>query len=373
MIVGIPREIKDKEKRVAIIPAGVELLVDSGHKVIMEKGAGEGSGIQDKEYEEVGAVMVESGQAVYENADMVVKVKEPLPEEYEYLKEDQILFTYLHLAAVPELTKVLMEKRVVAIAYETVQLEDGSLPLLDPMSKVAGRMATQIGAHYLEHPQGGSGVLLAGVPGVPPSKVVIIGGGVVGTNAARIANGIGAQVTILDINPTRLRELDDLFYGQVSTCFSNKYNLKKIVPQADLLIGAVLIPGGRTPILVTEEMVKCMKDGSVIVDVAIDQGGVVETIDRCTSLSEPVYVAHGVIHYAVGNIPGSVPRTSTFALTNTTLCYISFLANHGYVEAARIKKSLAKGINVAKGKVVCEEVAKASNLPFTPLEEVLDI
>ncbi len=373
MIVGIPKEIKDKEKRVAIIPAGVELLVESGHKVILEKGAGEGSGISDDDYREEGAYIVDSVQAVYHEADMILKVKEPLPEEYPYLREEQIIFTYLHLAAVPELARVLAEKKVVAMAYETVQLEDGSLPLLDPMSKVAGRMAVQIGAHHLEHIQGGSGVLLGGVPGVPPSRVVIIGGGVVGTNAARIANGIGAQVTILDINPSRLRELDDLFYGQVTTCFSNKYNLKKIVPQADLLIGAVLHTGGKAPILVTEEMVKGMKPGSVIVDVAIDQGGIVETINRCTSLSSPVYVENGVIHYAVPNIPGSVPRTSTFALTNTTLPFVSLVANYGYREAARIKKCLAMGINIVKGKVVCAPVAEAVGLPYTPLKEVLDL
>lgn len=371
MIIGVPKEIKTQEKRVAVIPAGVEMLVESGHKVIIEKGAGEGSGLSDNEYAEVGGILVDSGQAVYEEAEMIVKVKEPLPQEYDYLQEEQIVFTYLHLAAVPGLARVLTEKKVAAIAYETVELEDRSLPLLDPMSKVAGRMAVQIGAHYLEQPQGGSGVLLGGVPGVPPSHVVIIGGGVVGTNAARIAHGIGAQVTILDINPGRLRELDDLFHGRVATCFSNKYNLKKVVPQADLLIGAVLIAGGRTPLLVTEDMVTRMKGGSVIVDVSIDQGGVVETMDRMTCLSQPVYLKHGVIHYAVANIPGSVPRTSTFALTNTTLPYVSFLANHGYAKAAGLKKSLARGLNVVRGELVHPEVARAVNLPYTPLEELL--
>ncbi len=373
MIIGVPKEIKDREGRIAIIPAGVEMLLENDHKVIIEKGAGEGSGLKDEDFIEVGAEMVESGQAVYKNADMIVKVKEPLPEEFNYLREGQIIFTFLHLAAVPEVARALVEKKVTAIAYETVQLEDNSLPLLDPMSKVAGRMAVQLGAHYLEHTQGGSGVLLGGVPGVPPSKVVIIGGGVVGTNAARIANGIGAQVTILDVNPSRLRELDDLFYGQVSTCFSNKYNLKKIVPQADLLIGAVLHPGGRAPTLVTEDMVKSMKNGSVIVDVAVDQGGIVETIDRFTSLSEPIYNKHGVIHYAVSNIPGTVPRTSTFALTNTTMPYVLTLANYGYEGAVKMNKGLASGINILKGKVVYKAVAEAVNLPFTPLQEVLDL
>ena len=305
MIIGVPKEIKDNENRVAISPAGVDALVEAGHEVLIESGAGEGSGFPDEAFVEHGAKIARSAEDVWSSADMVLKVKEPQPSEYRFFREDLILFTYLHLAAEPELTRALMESKVTAIAYETIQLENGSLPLLTPMSEVAGRMSVQIGAQLLEKPKGGKGVLLGGVPGVLPGKVVIIGGGTVGTNAAKMALGLGADVTILDVNPDRLRELDDIFRGQVRTLMSNSYNIGQAVKQADLLIGAVLVPGRRAPRLVTEEMVKSMSPGSVIVDVAIDQGGSIETIDRVTTHSNPTIVKHGVVHYAVANIPGS--------------------------------------------------------------------
>lgn len=370
MIVGIPKEIKNNENRVAITPAGVTALVQSGHEVRIETNAGLGSGFTDDDYRAVGATIVPTAADAWA-ADMVMKVKEPLPQEYGFFREGLILFTYLHLAPEPELTKALMEKKVVAIAYETIQLDNGALPLLMPMSEVAGRMSVQIGAQFLEKPYGGKGVLLGGVPGVPKGEVVIVGGGIVGTNAAKMAVGLGANVTILDISADRLRQLDDLFQGRVQTLMSNSFNIANAVKKADLLIGAVLIPGARAPRLVTEEMVKNMAPGSVIVDVAIDQGGSIETIDRITTHDNPTYVKHGVIHYAVANMPGAVARTSTLALTNVTIPYALQLANKGYVEAILSNAALAKGVNVIEGKVTYKAVAEAHGVPYVPLQDVL--
>lgn len=371
MIVGVPKEIKANENRVAITPAGVAELARAGHKVLIEREAGLGSGIEDGEYEAQGAKILPRAADVWAGAEMILKVKEPLPAEYDLMREGQIIFTYLHLAPALELTKALLERRVVGIAYETVQPDDGSLPLLTPMSEVAGRMSVQIGAEFLQKNRGGRGVLLGGVPGVPPAEVVIIGGGTVGLNAAKIAIGMGAHVTILDKNPNRLRYLDDVLHGNVITVMSNFHTVERSVQYADLLIGAVLLPGAKAPRLVTEEMVKKMKPGSVIVDVAIDQGGCIETIDRATTHDDPVYEKYGVLHYAVANIPGAVPRTSTYALTNVTLPYALEIAQKGYRRAARENKALARGINVLNGHVVYEAVAEAHNLPYVPLEEVL--
>ncbi|WP_126428530.1 alanine dehydrogenase [Brevibacillus marinus] len=370
MIVGIPKEIKNNENRVAITPAGVTALVQSGHEVRIETNAGLGSGFTDDDYQAVGATIVPRAADAW-NADMVMKVKEPLPEEYGYFREGMILFTYLHLAPEPELTRALMEKKVVAIAYETIQLDNGALPLLTPMSEVAGRMAVQIGARFLEKQYGGKGVLLGGVPGVPKGEVVVLGGGIVGTNAAKMAVGLGANVTILDINADRLRQLDELFQGRVQTLMSNSYNIANAVRKADLLIGAVLIPGARAPRLVSEEMVKSMTPGSVIVDVAIDQGGSIETVDRITTHDNPTYVKHGVIHYAVANMPGAVARTSTLALTNVTVPYALQLANKGLEKAIRENRALARGVNVIDGKVSLRAVAEAHGVPYHPIEEIL--
>jgi len=370
MIVGIPKEIKNNENRVAITPAGVTALVQNGHTVRIETNAGHGSGFTNEDYQAVGAEIVATAAEAWA-ADMVMKVKEPLPAEYGYFREGLILFTYLHLAPEPELTRALMEKKVVAIAYETIQLDNGALPLLTPMSEVAGRMAVQIGAQFLEKPYGGKGVLLGGVPGVPKGEVVIIGGGIVGTNAAKMAVGLGANVTIIDVSADRLRQLDDLFQGRVQTLMSNSFNIANAVKKADLLVGAVLIPGARAPRLVTEEMVKSMAPGSVIVDVAIDQGGSIETIDRITTHDNPTYKKHGVIHYAVANMPGAVARTSTLALTNVTVPYAVQLANKGYRQAILENRALARGVNVIDGTVSYKAVADAHNLPFVAIEDVL--
>ncbi|MGI5902336.1 MAG: alanine dehydrogenase [Desulfitobacteriia bacterium] len=372
MIIGVPKEIKDNEHRVGITPAGVESFVLRGHQVVVQKDAGSGSGILDEEYMEAGARILETAKEVYAVADMIIKVKEPIAEEYEYLKEGQTLFTYLHLAAEPELTKVLIEKRVTAIAYETIQGPTGGLPLLLPMSEVAGRMSVQIGAQFLEKQYGGKGLLLAGVPGVPPAKVTIIGGGAVGTNAAKRAIGMGADVTILDIDANRLRYLDDIFGSRVKTLMSNPFNIRNAVREADLLIGAVLIPGSKAPKLVTEDMVKEMAPGSVIVDVAIDQGGCIVTCDHTTTHANPTYEKYGVIHYSVPNIPGAVARTSTFALTNATLPYALRLADKGYKAAVMEDSGLAKGVNVVAGKVTHKAVADSLQLEYTPLEKVLE-
>ncbi len=370
MLIGIPKEIINNESRVAITPAGVHAFNLTGHQVVVEMDAGEGSGITDQEFIEAGAQIVNSAEEVWK-ADMVIKVKEPLAAEYAFFKPGQILFTYLHLAKEPELTKALMEKEMVAIAYETIQLDNGSLPLLTPMSEVAGRMAIQIGAELLEKPKGGKGILLGGVPGVTPANVTIIGGGTVGTNAAKMAIGLGAGVTIVDKSAQRLREIDDAFNGRVRTLMANPYNIANSVAKADLLVGAVLIPGARTPHIVTEDMVKAMTPGSVIVDVAIDQGGSIATIDRVTTHSDPTYIKYGVIHYAVPNIAGAVARTSTFALTNVTLGYALDIANKGYFKAIQENRSLRKGINVINGKLTYKAVAEALNIMYTPLEEAL--
>jgi alanine dehydrogenase len=370
MKIGVPKEIKNNENRVAITPAGVMTLVKAGHEVYIEKGAGLGSGFFDEEYEKAGATIVSSAQEAW-SAEMVMKVKEPLPQEYSYFREGLILFTYLHLAAEEVLTKELIEKKVVGIAYETVQLPNGALPLLTPMSEVAGRMSVQVGAQFLEKPHGGKGILLGSVPGVRRGKVTIIGGGVAGTNAAKMAVGLGAEVTILDINQDRLRELDDLFGDRVTTLMSNPYNIAESVQQSDLVIGAVLIPGAKAPKLVTEEMIRSMSPGSVLVDIAIDQGGIFETTDRVTTHDDPIYVKHGVVHYAVANMPGAVPRTSTFALTNVTVPYALQIANKGYREACLQNEALLKGINTLNGYITYEAVAQAHGLPYKDAKTLL--
>ncbi|OAT81076.1 alanine dehydrogenase [Desulfotomaculum copahuensis] len=373
MIIGVPKEIKDNEYRVGVTPAGVEAFVSAGHKVVVETGAGLGSGISNEEYTAAGAQLLRTAAEVYKQSDMIVKVKEPLPSEYDLFKEGQLLFTYLHLAPEPELTGALLKKKVAGVAYETIQTNRGELPLLIPMSEVAGCMSIQIGAQFLEKQYGGRGVLLGGVPGVLPGKVAIVGGGTVGTNAAKVAIGMGAEVIILDKNADRLRYLDDIFGSRVKTYMSNSYHIKEAVRDADLVVGAVLVPGAKTPKLVTEDMVKEMQPGSVIVDVAIDQGGCVETSDRVTTHTNPTYVKHGVIHYAVANIPGAVARTSTFALTNATLPYALELANKGLAQAAKDDIALARGINVYDGKVTYKAVAEGLNMPYVPLNELMDV
>lgn len=372
MRIGVPKEIKNNENRVAITPAGVQAFRNAGHEVFVEVNAGMGSGFTNEDYTAVGATILPTAKEVWNTADMVMKVKEPLEQEFQYFREGLVLFTYLHLAPEPELTKALMDNHVVAIAYETVQLDNGSLPLLTPMSEVAGRMAIQIGAQFLEKPHGGKGVLLGGVPGVKPANVTIVGGGIVGTNAAKMAIGLGANVTIIDLSPDRLRYLDDIFQGRVNTVMSNSFNIAQAVKESDLLVGAVLIPGARAPKLVTEEMVKAMSPGSVIVDVAIDQGGSIETVDRVTTHSEPTYEKHGVVHYSVANMPGAVARTSTLALTNVTIPYALQIANKGYEKAILENRSLAKGVNVFKGHVTYEAVSKALNLEYVPLDQLLN-
>lgn len=370
MIIGIPKEIKPEENRVAIVPGGVETLVKRGHKILIEKGAGLGSGFTDDEYRSAGAEIVPSHEEVFYLADLILKVKEPLPEEYPLLKEGQVLFTYLHLAASEELTLNLLKSKIIGIAYETVQNDDGFLPLLAPMSEIAGRMAPQEGAKFLEKIFGGRGVLLSGVAGVPPATVVIIGGGTVGFNAARIALGMGAQVTVLDINPSRLRFLDEFFQGRIVTMIADSFNIRMAVRYADLLIGAVLIPGAKAPKLINREMLKTMKPGAVFVDVAIDQGGCAET-SRPTILSNPIYQEEGVIHYTVANMPGAVPRTATRALTLNTLPYVLELADKGWKRAVKENPSLARGVNMVEGKITYKAVAEAFNLRYTPLEETL--
>ncbi|TYO71206.1 alanine dehydrogenase [Rossellomorea marisflavi] len=356
MQIGIPKEIKNNENRVAITPAGVLNLVKAGHSVYIESGAGIGSGFMDESYLEAGA-KIEATAADVWNKAMVMKVKEPLPSEYVYFHKGLILFTYLHLAAEPELAQALVEKEVTAIAYETVEV-NRTLPLLTPMSEVAGRMATQIGAQFLEKPKGGKGILLSGVPGVKRGKVTIIGGGVVGTNAAKMAVGLGADVTLIDLSAERLRQLDDIFGNDIQTLMSNRLNIEDAVKDSDLVIGAVLIPGAKAPKLVTEDMVKSMQPGSVLVDVAIDQGGIIETCDHISTHDDPTYEKHGVVHYAVANMPGAVPRTSTIALTNVTVPYALQIANKGVAKAIQDNMALAKGVNVANGFITYEAVAR---------------
>lgn len=369
MIVGVPREVKDRESRVSTTPGGVHEFVARGHRVLVERGAGNGSGFSDDEYESAGAELVDGHADVFAQAEMIVKVKEPVPDEYDLLRPNQLLFTYLHLAADEAQTRALMRQRVQSVAYETVQLANGSLPLLTPMSEVAGRMAVQVGAHYLERTQGGRGMLLGGVPGVPGANVVVVGAGVVGTNAAQIALGMGANVTIVDRNVDRLRQLDLMLHGRSHTLASNKANIADAVREADLVIGGVLIAGAKAPKLVTRQMIETMRPGSVIVDVAIDQGGCIETA-RPTSHSDPTYLVDGVIHYCVTNMPGAVPRTSTLALSNVTLPYALELADLGLAGAATADAALAKGINVLNGVVTYEAVAEAFGLTYQPWQAV---
>ncbi len=365
MIIGVPKEIKISENRVGLTEAGVRQFVKEGHTVIVEKDAGIGSGISNEDYEKSGATIIDTKKEVYAKAEMIVKVKEPLPDEYDLMKENQILYTYLHLAAEPKLTKVLCERKVKAIAYETIQLENGTLPLLTPMSEVAGRMATQVGAYYLQKNHGGKGILMGGVTGVKPGKVTIIGGGVVGTNAAKMAVGLGAAVTVLDVNTARLEYLDDIFQGRCMTLYSNAKNIEDSVMDSDLVIGGVLITGHKAPTLVTKEMISSMSKGSVVVDVAVDQGGCIETC-RPTSHQQPTYEVDGVIHYCVPNMPGVVPRTSTYALTNVTMKYGSMLAAMGVEDAIAKDKALLKGLNTYGGFVTYEPVAKDLHMEFKP-------
>ena len=371
MRIGVPTEIKDNEYRVGMTPPGARDLASDGHEVLIQKGAGNGSGFADAEYEAMGAKILPDADAVYSEADMIVKVKEPIEADLKRLKDGQLLFTYLHLAPVPDLTEQLLKKKIIGVAYETITDErKRTLPLLTPMSEVAGRMSVHVGAYYLHKPNHGRGVLLGGVPGVLPADVVIIGGGVVGTNAAKMAVGLGARVTILDTNLERLRQLDDIFLGTVQTLASNRAHLADAVRRADLLIGGVLIPGAAAPKLVTREMISEMKKGAVIVDVAIDQGGCVETAHPTTH-SNPVYEVDGVVHYYVANMPGAVPRTSTIALTNATLPYTRTLARKGFVDAVRADAGLAEGVNVYKGEITYEAVATSQSRKYTSLESLL--
>ncbi len=369
-VVGIPREIKDQEGRVSMQPDGVGELVHHGHEVVVETQAGAGAGFSNEEYEKAGGRIADGPDEVFESADLIVKVKEPIPEEYDRYREGQELFTYLHLAADKELTEFLMERKINAVAYETVELEDGTLPLLAPMSEVAGRMAIQAAAHCLESPQSGAGLLLGGVPGTPAAKVTIIGGGVVGTEAAKIAVGMRAIVRVLDINPRRLAYLSDIFEGRADLVIPNRARTASYVRESDVVVGAVLVAGAEAPKLVSREMVRSMKDGSVVVDVAIDQGGCIETA-RPTTHSDPTYVEEGVVHYCVANIPGAVARTSTLALTSVTLPYLMAIADRGVVDAASEDATLARGLNTLGGELVSEPVARAHDLPYTAREKVL--
>ncbi len=371
MIVGVPKEIKNNEYRVALVPSGAEALVEDGHTVLVETGAGLGTQIEDSEYRDAGAVIVSSDREVFAQADMIMKVKEPMEPEYALLRPGQIIFTYFHFAANEELTKAMIKSKSVCVAYETIQLPDKTLPLLTPMSEVAGRMAIQEGAKYLERPMEGRGILLSGVPGVPPATVVILGGGVVGANAAKIAAGMGASVYLLDVNLERLRYLDDIMPANVTTIFSNRLNIRNLLPSADLVIGGVLRRGAKAPVLVTQEMLKTMKRGAVVVDVAVDQGGCFETT-RPTTHSQPTYIVEGVVHYCVANMPGAVAGTSTYALTNETLRYARQLAGKGWKQAMRESQPLLLGLNVACGKVTFKDVAEQFGLEYTPAERLLD-
>jgi alanine dehydrogenase len=370
MIIGLPKEIKDNEYRVGLTPAGVRALTDAGHKVVVEKTAGDGSGFEDSLYERAGATILGSPDEVWTQGDMIVKVKEPIAPEYPRMREDQLLFTYLHLAPDPKQTEALLKRKVTGIAYETITDRRGTLPLLTPMSEVAGRMAIQVGATYLEKMNGGRGILLGGVPGVPAAHVVIIGGGVVGTNAAKIAVGMGAHVTIIDNNLDRLRELDDIFLSKISTLASSAYMIHDAISQADLIVGAVLVPGAAAPKLVTRSMLKDVPKGAVIVDVAVDQGGCIETTHPTTH-SNPTYYVEDVLHYCVANMPGAVPRTSTFALTNATLPYALKLANKGFIDAIASDPGLKAGVNTYAGRLTYEAVAIAQELEYTSLDELL--
>jgi len=370
MVIGIPKEIKDQETRVALVPSGVTALREAGHEVLIQSKAGEGSAITDREYTQAGAAIVEKAGDIWRRADLIAKVKEPQSSEYQYFRPGLIVFTYLHLAPLPELTDRLLETQVNGVAYETILEEDGSLPLLTPMSEVAGRMAVQVGAQYLESPNGGRGVLLGGVPGVAPANVVIVGGGVVGTNSAKVARGMGAHVTIIDRNLNRLRDLDDIFNGQVVTLASNHWTLSETLKLADLVIGAVLIPGASAPRLVRREMIASMKPGAVVVDVAIDQGGCFET-SRPTTHTEPVYFVDNVLHYCVSNMPAAVPHTSTLALTNATIPYLLELANKGLERASVERPALGEGVNTYRGYVTHAGVAESQGRPWKELAAVV--
>ena len=371
MIIGLPKEIKDNEYRVGLTPAGVRALTDAGHTVVVEKNAGAGSGFEDPLYQRAGAKILETADEVWGNGEMIVKVKEPIAPEYPRMREGQLLFTYLHLAPDNELTEQLLNRKVTGVAYETITDRKGTLPLLTPMSEVAGRMAIQVGAHYLEKMQGGRGILLGGVPGVPAARVVIIGGGVVGTNAAKMAVGMNAVVTIIDNNLDRLRELDDIFLSKISTLASSAYMIHDAISQADLIVGAVLVPGAAAPKLVTKAMLKDVPNGAVIVDVAVDQGGCIET-SHPTTHSNPTFYVEGVLHYCVANMPGAVPRTSTFALTNATLPYALKLANKGFLKAISSDPGLKEGVNTYAGHCTYEAVATAQNIPFKPLDSLIN-
>jgi alanine dehydrogenase len=370
MIIGVPKEIKTNENRVALVPAGAEAFVTRGHEVFLEQGAGLGSGFPDQAYVAAGAKILPTADVVWTKADMIMKVKEPIAVEWPRMRAGQVIYTYFHFAAAEDLTRAVIASKAIAVAYETVQLPHGELPLLTPMSEVAGRMAVQEGAKYLEKVFGGSGILLGGVPGVTPAEVVIIGGGVVGINAAKMAAGLGARVTILDISLERLRYLDDVLPANVTTLYSNRHNILDAIRRADLVVGAVLLPGAKAPHLVKREDLKVMKPGSVIVDVAVDQGGCVETI-KPTTHENPTYFVDGILHYAVANMPGGVPRTSTLALTNATLSYGLRLARDGWKKAAKDDAALRLGLNVVEGKVVYPGVAEAFNLPLVQVEGVL--
>jgi len=371
MIVGILKEIKAEENRVSMTPAGVEVMRQNGHTVLVEKKAGAGSGFDDERYIGAGAEIVGTAAEIFKRADMVMHVKEPLPPEYDLIREDQIVFTYLHLAAAEELTQVLIDRRSVNIAYETIQKADGSLPLLTPMSEVAGRMSIQQGAKYLEMAQGGRGILLGGVPGVDPGTVMVIGGGVVGINAAKMACGLGAKVYILDMNLDRLRYLSDVMPANCFPLMSSPETIRELATEADVIVGAVLIPGAKAPRLITRDMLKTMKPGSILVDVAIDQGGCFET-SKATTHSDPIYTIDGVVHYCVANMPGAVPKTSTKALTNATLPYAVQIANKGWRRAMAENPEIKLGANVVQGSVTCKGVAEAFNLPFADIDKVCE-
>ena len=370
MIIGVPREIKTNENRVALVPGGAATLVQAGHVVLVEKGAGLGSGFDDHTYSQAGAAVLESVDDLWARADMIMKVKEPIKVEWPRMRRDQVIFTYFHFAADEALTRACIDSGAITVAYETVQLPTGELPLLTPMSEVAGRMAVQEGAKYLEKFFGGRGILLGGVPGVEPAHVVVLGGGIVGSNAARLAAGLGAKVTILDVSLNRLRYLADVMPANVFTLHSSRHNILEQIAKADIVVGAVLLPGAKAPKMVRREDIKKMMPGSVIVDVAGDQGGCVETI-HATTHEDPIYVVDGVIHYGVANMPGAVPRTSTLALTNATFPYAATLAQKGWRAACREDRALALGLNVVNGKVTYPGVAEAFGLPYTPVEDVL--
>jgi alanine dehydrogenase len=371
MKIGLPKEIKDNEYRVGLTPAGVNALVHAGHEVFVQKTAGEGSGFSDEQYVNAGGKLLDTADEIWQTGEMIVKVKEPVAPEYPRMRENQLLFTYLHLAPEFELTKQLLERKVTGVAYETITDKKGTLPLLTPMSEVAGRMAVQVGATFLEKMNGGRGILLGGVPGVPAANVVIIGGGVVGTEAAKMAVGVGAKVTIIDINLERLRQLDDIFLSKVQTLASSPYAIHEAISHADLVIGGVLVVGAAAPKLLTRAMLKDIPNGAVLVDVAVDQGGCFETT-HATTHSNPTFYEEGVLHYCVANMPGAVPRTSTFALTNATLPYALALANKGFEKAIQDDKGLAEGVNTYAGKLTYEAVATSQNLEYTPLDSLVD-